>query len=415
LNIFDLVVLSLRTLAKHKLRSSLTVLGVIIGIAAVTTMVSIGEGAGELVRNEFRAFGANVLVIFPARNRANGVQQGNVATLTAQDAAALPEECSAVAAASPIVGVGRNQIVGGDENWEPQQMSGVGPDYPLVRNWRVVSGQFFGEREVAGASKVCVIGHTVAVHLFSDVDPVGQQIRIKSIPFTVIGVLGTKGADLVGDDQDDLVLMPYTTARKRLQSSAFSNIDVILASARSEAESPLAQQQIRELLAERHRIPPGSPPDIELRNTAEVAAVLNGITATLTAMLSAVAAISLVVGGVGIMNIMLVSVTERTREIGLRMALGARPTDILRQFLVEAVVLSSLGGVFGILTGVGASYLITLAINALLPGATKWPFIVSVPATIVALLFAAAVGIFFGYYPARRASRLDPIEALRYD
>jgi putative ABC transport system permease protein len=415
LDLYDLVVLSLRTLGKNKLRSGLTVLGVIIGIAAVTTMVSVGQGAGQLVHNEFQTFGANVLVVFPARTRAQGVSQGIVATLTAQDAAAIAEECPAVAAVSPMVFAGATQVIGGNENWQPKQMNGVGPDFPLVRNWRMGSGQFFSDREVTGASKVCVIGATVAAHLFPDVDPVGQQMRIKSIPFTVVGVLERKGANLVGDDQDDIVLMPYTTARKRLQASAFANIDLIIVSARTEELSGPAQRQIRELLAERHHIPPGEPADIDMRSTAEVAAVLNTITAILTAMLSAIAAISLVVGGVGIMNIMLVSVTERTREIGLRMALGARPRDILRQFLVEAVVLSSLGGVFGIVAGVGASYLITVVINWLLPGATKWPFVVSVPATIVALLFAAAVGIFFGYYPARRASRLDPIEALRYD
>jgi putative ABC transport system permease protein len=415
LDLYGLVVLSLRTLRKNMLRSGLTVLGVVIGIAAVTTMVSVGMGAGQLVRNEFQTFGANVLVVFPGSSRTNGVRQGTVATLTAQDAAAVADECPAVAAVSPIVFAGGNQVIGRDENWQPKQMMGVGPDYPAVRNWQMAGGEFFGEREIGGASKVCVIGHTVAAHLFPEIDPVGQQIRIKSIPFTVVGVLARKGANLVGDDQDDLVLMPYTTARKRLSASAFANIDIILVSARSEEQSAPAMEQIRNLLAERHRIPPGQPPDVEIRSTAEVAAVLNGITAILTAMLSAIAAISLVVGGVGIMNIMLVSVTERTREIGLRMALGARPRDILRQFLVEAVVLSSLGGVFGILAGVAGSYVITLVINGLLPGATKWPFVVSIPATIVALMFAAAVGIFFGYYPARRASRLDPIEALRYD
>jgi len=414
-DLLDLVRLSLRTLAKNMLRSSLTVLGVVIGIAAVTTMVSIGQGAGQLVRNEFQTFGANVLVVFPGSSRTAGVRQGTLATLTAQDAAAVADECSAVRAVSPMVGAGGSQVIGGNENWQPKQISGVGPDYTVVRNWTMAKGDFFGDREVNGASKVCVIGYTVAVHLFADADPVGKQLRIKNIPFTVVGVLARKGANLVGDDQDDVVLMPYTTARKRLSASAFANIDLMLVSARSEEQTALAEQQIRDLLSQRHHVPPGEPPDIELRSTAEVAAVLNGITAIMTAMLSSIAAISLVVGGVGIMNIMLVSVTERTREIGLRMALGARPRDILRQFLVEAVVLSSLGGVGGVLLGTFMSWIITLIINGLLPGSTKWPFMVSVPATVVALLFSAAVGIFFGYYPARRASRLDPIEALRYD
>jgi putative ABC transport system permease protein len=283
-----------------------------------------------------------------------------------------------------------------------------------VRNWPLVSGAFITDSDIAGATKVCVIGHTLAAQLFPGVDPIGQQLRVKNIPFIVIGVLNRKGANLVGQDQDNVLLMPYTTVRKRLQTSAFANVDLVFVSARSEALSPKAEQEIRSLLAERHHIPIGEKPDFEVRNTAEIANVLNVITGTMTAMLSAIAAISLVVGGVGIMNIMLVSVTERTREIGVRMALGARPRDILRQFLVEAVVLSSIGGAIGVALGVGASAAITWVINLLLPS-SKWPLVVSVPATVIALLFAAAVGIFFGYYPARRASRLDPIEALRYD
>jgi putative ABC transport system permease protein len=293
-------------------------------------------------------------------------------------------------------------------------MLGVGPDYVVVRNWPMASGDFFTERDIAGAAKVCVLGHTVARQLFPDADPVGQQVRVKNIPFTVNGVLTRKGANLVGQDQDNILLMPYTTVRKRLQNSAFANVDVVFVSARSEALSSQAEREIRALLTERHRLPPGEPPDFEVRNTADVANVFAVIMGTLTAVLSAIAAISLVVGGVGIMNIMLVSVTERTREIGIRMALGARPRDILRQFLVESVVLSSLGGAIGIALGVGGSAGLIALINALLPN-TKWSFQVSIPAALIALLFAAAVGIFFGYYPARRASRLDPIEALRYD
>jgi putative ABC transport system permease protein len=293
-------------------------------------------------------------------------------------------------------------------------MLGVGPDYPVVRNWALAYGEFISERDVSGAAKVCVIGHTLVTRLFPATEPIGQQVRVKNIPFRVIGVLSRKGANLVGQDQDDILLMPYTTVRKRLEGSAFSNVGFILVSGRSEELSTRAEQEIRTLLTERHRIPPGERADFEIRNTTEVANVLNVITATLTAMLAAIAAISLVVGGVGIMNIMLVSVTERTREIGIRMALGARPRDILRQFLVEAVVLSSIGGIIGIVLGVSASAGITALINLLLP-TSQWPLVVSIPAAVIALLFAAAVGIFFGYYPARRASRLDPIEALRYE
>ncbi|HLJ97870.1 MAG TPA: ABC transporter permease [Gemmataceae bacterium] len=413
MDLWDLLLISLRTLAKNKLRSGLTVLGVVIGIAAVTTMVSLGQSGGQVLHHQLETLGSNVILVFPGMSQTGGARSGRVTTLTAADAQAIGAECPSVLAASPFIGTS-GQVIGGSVNWQPDQMLGVGPDYPVVRNWPLASGEFFSERDIVAAAKVCVLGYTVARQLFPEMDPIGQQVRVKNIPFTVIGVLIRKGADLVGQDQDNVLLMPHTTVRKRLQNSAFANVDVVFVSAKSQALSSRAEQEIHSLLMERHRIPPGERPDFEVRNTAEVANVLNVVTATLTTMLAAIAAISLVVGGVGIMNIMLVSVTERTREIGIRIALGARPRDILRQFLVEAAVLSSIGGVIGIALGVSASAGITALINLLLP-TTQWPFQVSVPAAVVALVFAAAVGIFFGYYPARRASRLDPIEALRYD
>jgi putative ABC transport system permease protein len=351
---YDLFVISLRTLAKNKLRSGLTVLGVVIGIAAVTTMVSIGQGASQLVQNEFHNLGSNVIVILPGSGENGGVRQGTLTTLTEADAQAIADDCPAVKAVSPFI-VTNGQVIGGNINWKPNEMYGVGPDYTAVRNWPMAQGAFFTERDVIGSTKVCVLGYTVVTRLFPDTDPIGQQVRVKNIPFTVVGVLTRKGANLVGQDQDNILLMPYTTVRKRLQASAFTNVDAILASARSEFVSSQAEREIRTLLSERHRIPPGEPRDFEVHNTDEIAKVFGVITGTLTAMLAAIAAISLVVGGVGIMNIMLVSVTERTREIGIRMALGARPRDILRQFLVEAVVLSSIGGVIGIALGVGSS------------------------------------------------------------
>jgi putative ABC transport system permease protein len=411
--IFDLLLISLRMLAKNKLRSGLTVLGVVIGIAAVTTMVSIGQGGSKLIQNEFQSLGSNVVLVMPSSGQNGGVQSGVVTTLTADDAHAIAEECPAVKAVSPLIGTS-GQVIGGHVNWQPDQMMGVGPDYPIVRNWPLAAGEFFTERDIVGATKVCVIGQTLVTQLFPDVDPIGQQLRVKNIPFRVIGVLNKKGATLVGRDQDNILLMPYTTVRKRLQSSAFANVDLIFVSAHSDELSQQAGQEIRDLLSERHRIPIGAKPDFDVTDTAEIAGVFNVITGSMTAMLSAIAAISLVVGGVGIMNIMLVSVTERTREIGIRMALGARPRDILWQFLVEAVVLSSIGGIIGIAFGYGASAGAVAIINVILPS-SNWPFIVSIPAALVALGFAAAVGIFFGFYPARRASRLDPIEALRYD
>lgn len=413
MNLLDLILISLRTLAKNKLRSGLTVLGIVIGIAAVTTMVSIGQGASKLIHDQFKTLGANVIIVLPASSQQGGVRQGTVATLTDADADAIPRECASVLAASPLTFTS-GQVVGGNINWRPNDMLGVGPDYTVVRNWPLAAGSFFTDRDVAAAAKVCVLGHTLVARLFPDDNPIGQQIRVKNIPFTIVGVLERKGANLGGQDQDDILLMPYTTVRRRLQGSAFQNVGVVLVSARSETLSRQAEQEIRALLSERHKIAPGERPDFEVRNTQEIENILAIITGAMTAMLSAIAAISLVVGGVGIMNIMLVSVTERTREIGIRMALGARPRDILRQFLVESAVLSSIGGLFGILLGLAAAAGITALINALLPS-TKWPLVVSLPAAFIGLAFAAAVGLFFGFYPARRASRLDPIEALRYE
>jgi putative ABC transport system permease protein len=413
MDLFLTLRVAFRALRKNKLRAGLTVLGVVIGIAAVTTMVSIGESASALVQGQLQGLGTNVIFVQPGTTQSGGARFTTVVTLTAKDSDAIALECPAVLATSPLVGTS-GQVIYANVNAKPNEMWGVGPDYLIVRNWPLVAGGFFTERDISSAARVCVIGHSLVPKLFQTTNPVGQIVRIKNIPCQVIGVLDRKGSNMFGQDQDDIVLLPFTTVKKRMQGSNFDTINAIMVSARTDDQMADATEQVRGLLLDRHRIHPGEPADFLVQNTIEIANILGIITGTITLMLSAIAGISLLVGGVGIMNIMLVSVTERTREIGIRMAVGARGGDILRQFLVEAVLLSALGGVVGIALGTGASVGATLLINAISQG-TPWPVVVSLPAAIIALVFAAAVGLIFGYYPARRASRLDPIEALRYE
>lgn len=405
--------IAIAALGKNKLRAGLTILGVVIGIAAVTAMVSIGTSASELVQGEFKNLGTNVIVISPGSRQARGARTGQTPSLTVSDVTAISRECPSVLAASPLVGA-VGQVISGNNNWRPRDLVGVGSDYLLVRNWQIDSGSFFTESDINNANKVCVVGATVVKKLFQTANPIGQNVRIKNIPFEIVGVLASKGANIVGDDQDDVVLMPFTTVRKRLQGSNFNNVDVALASARSTELMTLAQQEIESLMMDRHRISMGQPPDFQVANTTEIASAFGIVTGTLTAMLASIAGISLIVGGVGIMNIMLVSVTERTREIGIRMAVGARPQDILMQFLVEAMLLSVVGGAVGVTLGILGSVGLTMAINALSSG-RDWPIIVNYWAALISLIFSACVGIGFGFYPAWRASKLDPIDALRYE
>lgn len=405
--------IAIAALGKNKLRAGLTILGVVIGIAAVTAMVSIGTSASELVQGEFKNLGTNVIVISPGSRQARGARTGQTPSLTVSDVTAISRECPSVLAASPLVGA-VGQVISGNNNWRPRDLVGVGSDYLLVRNWQIDSGSFFTESDINNANKVCVIGATVVKKLFQTANPIGQNVRIKNIPFEIVGVLASKGANIVGDDQDDVVLMPFTTVRKRLQGSNFNNVDVALASARSTELMTVAQQEIESLMMDRHRISMGQPPDFQVANTTEIASAFGIVTGTLTAMLASIAGISLIVGGVGIMNIMLVSVTERTREIGIRMAVGARPQDILMQFLVEAMLLSVVGGAVGVTLGILGSVGLTMAINALSSG-RDWPIIVNYWAALISLIFSACVGIGFGFYPAWRASKLDPIDALRYE
>jgi putative ABC transport system permease protein len=405
--------IALRALGKNKLRAALTVLGVVIGIAAVTAMVSLGQSASGLVQGELQGIGTNVMVVFPGRQRRGGVRQGLVPTLTARDSDAIAEQCPSVLVSSPVVGM-QGHIIFGNSNHNPRDTIGVGIDYLTIRNWPLSRGGFFSEREVSAALPVCVIGHTIVAKLFQTTDPIDRMIRIRDVPFRIIGVLEAKGANMVGEDQDDIVIMPFSTMRKRLQGSEFDNVNVIICSARSMVVMMDAKNEMTQLLAERHRIHPGEPLDFEVGTTIEMSNMVGVVLGTLTIMISSIAGISLLVGGVGIMNIMLVSVTERTREIGIRMAVGARGRDILLQFLVEAIMLSCIGGIIGFGLGCLASVGLTALINSLTSG-TKWPMVISMNAAILSFVFASAVGVFFGFYPARRASLLDPIEALRYE
>jgi putative ABC transport system permease protein len=401
------------TILKNKMRAGLTVLGIVIGVAAVILLVSISQSAGLMVQEQFQSLGTNVVIVHPGGQKGGGVHVGSVTTLIAADADAILGECPSVLAASPIV-MARAQVVAGNQNWYPDELLGVNANYPVVRNLQIRKGDFFTESDVHSAAKVCVIGKTVVDNLFDSPDCVGATIRIKNIPFTVVGILEPKGTNLFGQDQDNVVYTPFTTIKKRVSGSAFNNVDVIFISARSADRMADVEAEVNPLLRQRHRIRHGGEDDFTVHNTSEIANVLNIITTVMTLLLGAVASVSLVVGGVGIMNIMLVSVTERTREIGIRLAVGARSRDILRQFLVEAIVLSMLGGAIGVGMGVAAAVGTTYAVNLFLAG-TQWPVTISLLAIAVALAFSGSVGMFFGYYPARKASRLDPIESLRYE
>jgi len=397
-----------RALARNKMRSFLTALGIIIGVGAVIAMVSIGEGAKRGIESRFAAMGTNLLFVSPGSQNARGVHGGwgSVQTLKEDDAAAIGQECPAVMYISPSVGA-RAQTVYGNKNWNTS-ISGTGARYPEVRNWDVEFGAYFDDNMVKSAAKVCILGADVKTNLFEDEDPVGKVIRIKKIPFKVLGVLKKRGESGGFGSRDDMIAIPYTTAMRRLQGTDYiQSVDVRAVSADQMSQ---AQAQIEELLRVRHRIAPGAEDDFTVRNMSEIAETAAEATQMMTVLLGSIAGISLLVGGIGIMNIMLVSVTERIREIGLRMAVGARERDILLQFLTEAIVLSLMGGLIGIGFGVGASKLVRK-----IKMFASFNTVVSLESVLMAFFFAATIGIFFGFYPARKASRLDPIEALRYE
>ena len=397
--------IALRALARNKLRAFLTMLGIIIGVGAVIAMVSIGQGAQASVQAQIESIGTNLLFVSAGAQNVGGVRSGTgdsgTNTLTVEDLDAIKREVPSVAMITPAVNA-RTQLVSGNMNWNTS-LQGVSEQYPDIRKWTIQSGSFFTDADVRTAAREIVIGQTVADNLFPGMDPVGQTLRVASLPFRVTGVLARKGQDQQGRDQDDTAFAPYTTVQKKVLGSP--RLQVAYASAISQDATYTAQDQITELLRQRHKLGANEPSDFTVRNMTDIADAANQTNNTMTLLLACIASVSLLVGGIGIMNIMLVSVTERTREIGIRMAIGARSSAVRSQFLIESIVLSLTGGFIGIVLGV----LVSVSIPKLL----GWPTLISSLAIIGSVLFSAAVGIFFGYYPARKASLLDPIEALR--
>jgi putative ABC transport system permease protein len=392
------------SIKKNKMRTLLTMLGIVIGVGAVIIMVAVGQGAQRGIANQINALGTNLLVITAGASNTSGVSQGAQAfnRLTIDDAEKLKREGTLFAGVTPVV-MTRVQVLAGGTNWRTT-INGVSTDWQTVRDWQTSSGDFFTETDLRGMRKVALIGQTVADNLFPGVDPVGSQIQIRNEPFDIVGVLAKKGQNAVGQDQDDVVIMPYTTAQTRLSGN--TRIWQILVSATSQQDITAAQQEATEIMRESHKIGDGDD-DFTVRNQTEIANAAQGTTKIMTWLLASIASVSLIVGGIGIMNIMLVSVTERTREIGIRMAIGARGSDVLTQFLVESIVMSVLGGAVGLVVGIGGASLVARF--------TGWSTEVPVAAVALAIGFSAAVGVFFGFYPARKAAALDPIQALRYE
>jgi putative ABC transport system permease protein len=397
--------IAVRALARNKVRSALTMLGIIIGVGSVIAMISLGQGAQQQVKQQISSMGTNLLIV-TAGSRTSGGVRGGVGTATRlvpEDAEAILRDAPSVAAVSPGLNTSVT-VVFGNQNWTTRA-EGVGNGYVSIRGRAIGSGEYFSESEIRSAARVAILGQTVANELFGGSEPVGQVIRVRNLPFRVVGTLVPKGQSQMGQDQDDTILLPYTTVMKKLQSTTY--ISAIYVSAVSADATADAEHQIAEVLRTRHNIRPGQEDDFRVRNLTDIAEAAEESSRVMTMLLGGIAAVSLLVGGIGIMNIMLVSVTERTREIGIRMAVGARTGHVQSQFLIESVVLGLLGGVIGILAGVGVSYGLSRALD--------WPHLVSPVAIVVSAAFSMAIGIFFGYYPARQAASLDPIEALRFE
>lgn len=408
INIPSTVRISLRALKVNKMRSALTMLGIIIGVGAVIAMLAVGTGASMQISAQIASMGSNLLIVLPGATTAGGVRMGagTQPTLTMDDASAILRECPAVGAVAPVLG-GVAQVIYGHQNWSTGVV-GTTPSMLEVRDWPLASGRSFTDQDVKSATKVCLLGQTVVENLFGDENPVGKIIRIKSVPFTVIGVLAKKGQSPTGQDQDDSIYIPVTTAQKKLFGTAFPGmVRIIMVKAKTEGDLAPAEREINALLRQRHHIGAKQDNDFTVRNLTQMMQAAEQSAKVMTLLLGAIASVSLLVGGIGIMNIMLVSVTERTREIGIRMAVGEKTWDIRLQFVIESLILALTGGVVGIVVGVSGSMIVTLVAG--------WTTVVSPLAVLTAFGFSGIVGIFFGYYPAYKASLLNPIDALRYE
>jgi len=405
LQVWQTALIALRALRRNKMRSMLTALGIIIGVASVVAMVAVGNGAQARITSQVSALGQNLLTVFAGSKKSGGVNSGlgSASAITLADASAIQREVPDVAAVSPEVSVTAQAIANG-RNWSTTVV-GESQDYLRIRDWKLAAGSMFNDSDIRSAAKIAVIGSKTANELFGPLNPVGQSVRIKNIPFTIVGLLESKGAGMGGANQDDRILIPYTTAMKRITGDRYLrsvNVEI-----RSSDRMDIAQQQITSLLRQRHRLTSDQSDDFNIFNQKEIADTVNSISKIITLLLGSIAGISLVVGGIGIMNIMLVSVTERTREIGIRIAVGAQPGDIRLQFLIEAVTLSLLGGLIGVLCGVGASHLVGMFAD--------FKAVVSTGSVVLAFGVSSVIGIFFGFYPAHKAAALDPIVALRYE